>query len=287
MHFTRALLALPLLAAGATAQLVNIPTLNIGLGQNGALLTLDVIANLFNPGAGCGPGNAVGVTTTALLGLPLVKICACVNLANVGPILAIGTSQQSCNTCADPNATPGCGGGTCVCVCNTGFYSDRATGRCLPINSCTSPNVLTDNNDGTFTCTCVSPYQLNSNGVCTLGGSQRARSRSRRHERQAREFGNRAHGAGQQVYAPSASGETNMSCPEGETACPLASGGFECIDITNSLTACGGCPGPYGPGQDCLAIPGALNVQCAQSKCIVGSCFRGWRYDASGNGRCE
>ena len=124
-----------------------------------------------------------------------------------------------------------------------------------------------------------------------------------------------------------------MSCPEGETACPLASGefpsliipssqhapetdsaglspegGFECVDTTNSLTACGGCPGPYGPGQDCLAIPGALNVQCADSKCIVGelydcsapvrtefdafrsstgSCFRGWRFDASGNGRCE
>jgi hypothetical protein len=50
----------------------------------------------------------------------------------------------------------------------------------------------------------------------------------------------------------------------------LQQGGFECVDTTNSLTACGGCPGPYGPGQDCLAIPGALNVQCADSKCIVG-----------------
>lgn len=47
-------------------------------------------------------------------------------------------------------------------------------------------------------------------------------------------------------------------------------GGFECVDTTNSLSACGGCPGPEGNGQDCLAIPGALNVQCADSKCIVG-----------------
>ncbi|GAA5958647.1 hypothetical protein JCM8115_000308 [Rhodotorula mucilaginosa] len=284
MLFARAAAVLPILAATASAQLIKIPFLNIGLLQPGALVTVDTIINLFDPGAGCGQDATVGVKTN-LLGL--VRICACVNALAIDPIITIGGSEQACPTCSDPNASPSCGSGKCICVCNSGFYADGATGKCLPVSSCPSPNTLTSNGDGTFTCNCVAPYMVNSSGVCVLGASQRARSRSRRHDRTAREFGKRSHGAGQQVYAPAPSEESHVSCPEGETACPLASGGFECVDTTNSLTACGGCPGPYGPGQDCLAIPGALNVQCADSKCIVGSCFRGWRFDASGNGRCE
>lgn len=122
-------------------------------------------------------------------------------------------------------------------MCNSGFYADKATGKCLSTSSCPSPNTLTSNGDGTFTCNCVAPYKVNSNGVCALGASQRARSRSRRHDRTAREFGKRSHGAGQQVYAPAASGEPSMSCPEGETACPLASGEFPYIS----------CPYSFGP----------------------------------------
>ncbi|GAA5872203.1 hypothetical protein JCM3774_002293 [Rhodotorula dairenensis] len=283
MLFSRALAVLPLLAASASAALIELPFLNIDLLQPGALVTVDTILNLFDPGAGCGAGATVGVKTN-LLGL--VRICACVNALAIDPIVTIGGSEQACPTCADPNASPSCGSGKCICVCNRGFYADQATGKCLPTNAC-APDALVSNGNGAFTCNCLLPSRLNADGVCVLGASQRARSRSRRHERTAREFGNKGHGTGQKVYAPAASGEAHMSCPEGETACPLASGGFECIDTTNSLTACGGCPGPYGPGQDCLAIPGALNVQCADSKCIVGSCFKGWRFVGSGHGRCE
>lgn len=175
-----------------------------------------------------------------------MRVCACVNALAIDPIVTIGGSEQACPTvrelasvsfclclvltlpgvrqCSDPNASPSCGSGKCICVCNSGFYADSATGKCLPTNSCPSPNTLTSNGDGTFTCNCVAPYMVNSSGVCVLGASQRARSRSRRHDRTAREFGKRSHGAGQQVYAPAPSEESHVSCPEGETACPLASG---------------------------------------------------------------
>ncbi|BGP55692.1 hypothetical protein JCM8202v2_003299 [Rhodotorula sphaerocarpa] len=265
------------------AQIVSIPGLDIGLLQNGSLVTIGAYANLLG-GGDCGPDSTVAVSTKIL---GLVKVCACVNVAQLGPILGIGGAllgnNQACPPCPD-NASAVCGAGKCACQCNSGYYAGP-NDVCLPASLCPAPNTV---DPTTNTCSCVSPYQSNGSGGCVLAGSQRARSR--RHRQQRRDFG-KGHGAGQQVYAPASSeggnASSQMSCPRGETACPLASGGFECVDTTNSLSACGGCPGPEGNGQDCLAIPGALNVQCADSKCIVGSCFRGWHYDATGNGRCQ
>ena len=76
------------------------------------------------------------------------------------------------------------------------------------------------------------------------------------------------------------------ACPDDETACPLRSGAFECVDTTSDLASCGGCVGlkGTGAGENCLAIPGALQVECFQSKCHVASCFKGWVFDGH---RCK
>lgn len=121
--------------------------------------------------------------------------------------------------CPD-NASAVCGAGKCACQCNSGYYAGP-NDVCLPASLCPAPNTV---DPTTNTCSCVSPYQSNGSGGCVLAGSQRARSR--RHRQQRRDFG-KGHGAGQQVYAPVSSEGGNasqMSCPRGETACPLASG---------------------------------------------------------------
>ncbi|POY70456.1 hypothetical protein BMF94_6524 [Rhodotorula taiwanensis] len=280
MRFFRNCAVLPLLFAGAMAQIISIPGLDIGLLQDGALISIGAFANLLGGGS-CSAGSTLAVSTT-LIGL--VRICACVNVLELGPVLGIFGAVLGSNDACPPcpaNAQAVCGAGKCACQCASGFYAGP-DGTCLPASSCPSPNTV---NPTLNVCVCVAGFVSDGAGACiAIGASGRARSR-RHHQR--RDFGKAGHLAGQQVYAPATAGAASASCPRGETACPLASGGFECVDTTNSLTACGGCPSPNGPGEDCLAIPGALNVQCADSKCIVGSCFKGWHFNASGNGRCE
>ncbi|GAA6028456.1 hypothetical protein JCM8097_007037 [Rhodosporidiobolus ruineniae] len=259
--------ALSLLAAGAQAQLLNIPQLDIGLLQNGALINIGLFGNLLGDNS-C-PNANVGVQTS-LLGL--VRVCACVNVLNGGS----GGTQTACPACPT-NASPVCGGsGTCACQCNSGFYS-TAAGTCVPNSNCPAPNVLSSVNTYAV-CTCAAGYVSDGAGGCVLTPSARARA-----ARHRRSFPIKH---GQAVFAPQSSEKPSWTCPDGETACPLPSGGFECIDTATSLNSCGGCVGAGESGQNCLAIPGALNVQCMDSKCHVGSCFKGWRHTKDGNGSC-
>jgi len=69
-------------------------------------------------------------------------------------------------------------------------------------------------------------------------------------------------------------------CPTGLTPCP-AYRGFECLDTTADLEACGGCP--FEGGDDCSAIPNSDRVQCVQGKCEIISCRRGF---TKLNGQC-
>ncbi|BGP32462.1 hypothetical protein JCM10296v2_004243 [Rhodotorula toruloides] len=272
MQIKRILPTLPLLFAGAAAQIISIPGLDASLLQGGSLLNLNAFANIL--GGGSCPGATVGVRASVL---GLVKVCACLN------VLQLGSTDQACPTCT-ANASPICGGpGTCACACNDGYYATE-TGICAPNSGCAPPNTLTDL--GTYSvCTCAPGYLPDGAGGCILTPSGRARSRHRR------QFGTLPHRRSQDVFGPKSSerlvqGDASLSCPDGETACPLPSGGFECVDTTNSLTSCGGCVGSGYTGKNCLAIPGALSVQCADSQCHVGSCFRGWRYSKDGFGAC-
>ncbi|GJN90836.1 hypothetical protein Rhopal_003850-T1 [Rhodotorula paludigena] len=284
MQIWRFLPVIPLLFSGAAAQLLDLPLLDLGLLRNGALLDLSLVGNLL--GGGDCTDATVGVSV-GLLGL--IRICACVN------ILQPAAGQSACPPCP-ANASPVCGEGICACACNAGFYRS-SVGTCVPNSNCPPPNVLTQSgefsvctcatgfiSDGAGGCVCPAGYvQSTTTGQCVLPPSGRARARHRRG------LANKPHGRrGQQVFAPATSEGlvTKAHCPDGETACPLPSGGFECIDTTNSLTSCGGCVGAGGAGQNCLAIPGALHVECAASKCRVGSCFKGWRHVNDGSGRC-
>lgn len=159
-------------------------------------------------------------------------------------------------------AEPVCGSGKCLCACPSGSYA-TADG-CVPNTNCPAPNVITSVGNGQFqTCTCADGFVSDgANGCVAVGPSARARARHRR--------ALNAIPHAQDVFAPKSSGgRAQHTCPDGETACPTASGGFECIDTTTSLTSCGGCPG--AGGANCLQIPGALAIQCHESKCHVGA----------------
>lgn len=63
-------------------------------------------------------------------------------------------------------------------------------------------------------------------------------------------------------------------CSPGLTACPIPNGGFECIDTSKDLEACGGCPLIDEPeaGVDCSSLPGVNEVACIRGECVVESC---------------
>lgn len=180
---------------------------------------------------------------------------------------------------------------TATCDCTAPYVRDSDTGECSQ---------------------CASGYTLNDDGECEkLNGSQRARLRRKistgaevEAHHIARRHGNvhahaarapaghharnanaaRAVGTDSSAFpqVSFSSSSSSAQCPEkGETACPLKSGEFECVDTTSDLASCGGCVGPdgEGPGENCLAIPGALKVECYQSRCQVASCFSGWYFD--------
>ncbi|GAA5913297.1 hypothetical protein JCM5296_006966 [Sporobolomyces johnsonii] len=268
-----ALSSLPLLSAlitAATAQ-ISIPVslglgslanlnLDIGLLGSGDLVNLNAFGNILADGSCPGANVFVGASV-----LSLAKVCACVNLLDENP------GETACPVCPD-NAQPICGGpGVCACACDSNYYA-TSDGTCAPFSDCVSPNVYTS--QGTHSvCACAAGYKDNGVGGCALSPSAHARSR------RAVKL------PGQDVFLPQSSearAKAAMSCPDGETACPLPSGGFECIDTT-SLDSCGGCVGAGFTGENCLAIPGALAVACRDSRCHVGSCFTGWTFD---NGRC-
>ncbi|GAA5887092.1 hypothetical protein JCM16303_007131 [Sporobolomyces ruberrimus] len=257
--------------------------LDVGLLQNGALVNIDAFGNIL--GSGDCPSANVGVQA-AVLGL--VKACVCVNLLHNGLL----GSKKACPPCP-AGAQPICGGGKCACACPSGAYSAQGSGTCLPTSNCISTGgALMNYDDGTSSCECKSPLVSTGNG-CALPPSARAR-------RQRRNVASSPHAAHAQnafrplssessvtksAAAPPASQEivSGEHCPLNEQACPLSSGGVECLDTQTSLTSCGGCVGEGGSGVNCLAIPGALGVECQAGKCVVASCFRGWQYS---NGKC-
>ncbi|WVQ96853.1 hypothetical protein IAU59_003960 [Kwoniella sp. CBS 9459] len=73
-------------------------------------------------------------------------------------------------------------------------------------------------------------------------------------------------------------------CPSGLTACNVhgSEDGYECIDTSADLEACGGCVhGEYGKsssikGQDCTAIGAKLgHSTCLNGHCVASACKRG------------
>lgn len=57
---------------------------------------------------------------------------------------------------------------------------------------------------------------------------------------------------------------------------------WECVDTRSTLDSCGGCIYPYffdekpPTGADCSSLPGAVDVECRNSRCIVHSCQPGY-----------
>ncbi|GAB1522330.1 hypothetical protein RhiTH_005444 [Rhizoctonia solani] len=73
---------------------------------------------------------------------------------------------------------------------------------------------------------------------------------------------------------------TTSTCPYGTTRCEVkfGRGGFECVDILNSLETCGGCD------NDCSSLEGTNEVQCIKGQCVVKSCAGGHELAIRGDG---
>ncbi|EFP80221.1 uncharacterized protein PGTG_06177 [Puccinia graminis f. sp. tritici CRL 75-36-700-3] len=64
-------------------------------------------------------------------------------------------------------------------------------------------------------------------------------------------------------------------CPAGLSACPISSGlplkltaGFECLDVLQEVSSCGGCVST-GQGTDCTTIKGVSSAGCSEGKCKI------------------
>ncbi|GAA5887088.1 hypothetical protein JCM16303_007130 [Sporobolomyces ruberrimus] len=162
--------AFTFLAAAATssAQILGLD-LDLGLLQDGALVTADVFADVLTQES-CPNGN-IGIVANVL---NLVRVCGCVSLLNLGP------GQSICPECPT-NAQAVCGRGNCACECVEGTVADSTTDSCVPDTNCeNSGGQLTSNGDGSFVCTCPSPFVTSATtGVCVLPASAAARSRRR------------------------------------------------------------------------------------------------------------
>lgn len=83
--------------------------------------------------------------------------------------------------------------------------------------------------------------------------------------------------------APKARRSSIPVCDAGAELCPVPLRGFECLDISSDLEACGACP--FQPGSvDCTTLPGAEGVACASGHCDIQSCAAGWTLV---NGECQ
>lgn len=78
-------------------------------------------------------------------------------------------------------------------------------------------------------------------------------------------------------------------CPSGLTACPLSrtsdfttSTPFECLDVTEELSSCGGCA-TLGQGVNCSTLRGVASSGCSQGKCKIFSCKSGYKYSETHN----
>lgn len=72
-------------------------------------------------------------------------------------------------------------------------------------------------------------------------------------------------------------------CPNGQTACPIShvisftpSTPYECLDIHQEISSCGGCV-TLGEGTDCSGLRGARSSGCSGGKCTIFSCARGFQ----------
>ncbi|KAA1066242.1 hypothetical protein PGT21_026093 [Puccinia graminis f. sp. tritici] len=78
-------------------------------------------------------------------------------------------------------------------------------------------------------------------------------------------------------------------CPAGLSACPISSGlplkltaGFECLDVLQEVSSCGGCVST-GQGTDCTTIKGVSSAGCSEGKCKIFSCKAGYQYSPVNN----
>ncbi|KAI9606030.1 hypothetical protein H4Q26_004402 [Puccinia striiformis f. sp. tritici PST-130] len=82
-------------------------------------------------------------------------------------------------------------------------------------------------------------------------------------------------GSGYCSICPAEDSLINEKCPAGLSACPISSGmtakpsaGFECLDLQQEVTSCGGCAST-GQGVDCTTMKGVSSAGCSEGKCKI------------------
>lgn len=79
---------------------------------------------------------------------------------------------------------------------------------------------------------------------------------------------------------------SGSDCPTGQTACPITatnlftdSTPYECLDVKQEITSCGGCT-TLGQGVDCSKMKGVSSSGCSDGACKIFSCQPGYQYSA-------
>ncbi|KAG2075179.1 hypothetical protein BDR04DRAFT_84610 [Suillus decipiens] len=98
------------------------------------------------------------------------------------------------------------------------------------------------------------------------------------------------------IEGAAAAAESRGFCLDGLVACPVLSTpgqlprtfveweaiGFECVDFTADLRACGGCSSLDPIEHDCTKIPHVEGVACVVGECQITSCQLGYSLDSDG-----
>ncbi|MBW0522603.1 hypothetical protein O181_062318 [Austropuccinia psidii MF-1] len=89
--------------------------------------------------------------------------------------------------------------------------------------------------------------------------------------------------------AAAKSTSSSFNCPKPLVSCPISrpnsltsSGAYECLDVREEITSCGGCE-TLGEGLDCTSLKGVKSAGCAEGKCVIFSCKDRYKYDRSEN----
>jgi len=76
-----------------------------------------------------------------------------------------------------------------------------------------------------------------------------------------------------------------LLCPAGHQACEVSLGSgrgsvLECVNTSEDITSCGGCPGS-GTGVDCTLWDDVAEAKCQRGRCVY-TCPKGWKMGEDG-----
>ncbi|KAG8893411.1 hypothetical protein FRB99_001962 [Tulasnella sp. 403] len=183
-----------------------------------------------------------------------------------------GSSQ--CSPCGQGSFSSYSGATKC-CKCCAGFYTNKSRGA----DKCNQ---------------CPSGFPFSGPGTSNIGGCHHNHRRGTSSGNSC-SIGGRNHDqcpnpecGPEPSHKPKAK-RSDSSCPKGSKLCPRLSGtgGNQCVNVANDAESCGGCVGfdslgNDDTGRDCTAIPAVSVSRCVRGQCVIDTCRKGYKLNATG-----